>query len=101
MLITEGGVRAPSAPPLDPPVRSSSLCSIMLETEKYWSIKRIAIAERASLEEVDRPSLSSVIVISVTRGPRRRQRHRKTRFSFGSSLPCVSANPYALPGTFE
>ena len=35
--------------------------------EKYSSINRIPIAERASLEEVDRPSPYSTIFTSVTK----------------------------------
>ena len=47
--------------------------------EKYSSINRIAIAERASLEEVDRPFLYP---ISATRGRWWRQRNRKTYFCY-------------------
>ena len=57
--------------------------------EVYSSINRIAIAERASLEEVDRPAPYSAIFVSVTRGRRWRQRHRKTRFLFGFTSPFV------------
>ena len=57
--------------------------------EKYLSINRIAIAERASIEEVDLPSPYPAIFISVTRGRRWLQRHRKTQFSFGSTSAYV------------
>ena len=43
--------------------------------EKYSSINRIAMAERASPDDVDRPSYSTLI-ISVTKGRQWRQRHR-------------------------
>ena len=55
----------------------------MLQTERLSSINCIAIAERASREEVDRPWPYSAIFISVTWGRLWHQRHRKTRFSFG------------------
>ena len=48
--------------------------------DKLSSINRIAIAARASLEEVDRLSPYPAIFISVTRGQRWSYRHRKTRF---------------------
>lgn len=35
--------------------------------ERYSSINRIAITERASLEEVDRPSSYSAILVFVTK----------------------------------
>ena len=50
--------------------------------ERYSSINRITVVERATLGEVDRPSPHSAIFISVTKGRRLR---RKTRFSFGST----------------
>ena len=48
--------------------------------ERYSSINRIGITERASLEEVDRPSSYSAILVFVTKGHRWRQRHRTVMF---------------------
>ena len=45
--------------------------------ERYSTRNRIAIAERASLQDVDRPSPYSAIFISVTRGRWWRHRARK------------------------
>ena len=59
------------------------------QREVLVDINRIAIAGRASLEEFDRPYPYSAIFFSITRGRRWRQRHRKTRFSLGSTSPYV------------
>ena len=48
--------------------------------ERYSSINRIAITERASLEEVDRPSSYSAILVFVTKRQRWSQRHRTLMF---------------------